>query len=92
MQKTAILYKKSQICDKQKGGCEVVNSNKLRAKMIEQGYSVGTISESLGINQATLYRKMDSGNFTIKEAKDLAKILHLDKDEVNAIFFADEVA
>lgn len=72
----------------------MINVNKLKAKIVENGMSVTDLSEYLPMNKATFYRKLDDGGerFTVGEVRVMAKVLHMTKDEVNAIFFADEVA
>ena len=70
----------------------MVNINKLRGKMVENGMKVSELAGILIMNPATLYRKLESGNFTIKEAQDIARTLNLDINDVNNIFFAEVVA
>jgi len=60
--------------------------------MVETGFSVESLAEVIGINRATLYRKFETGNFTIKEANIIAVTLHLTNEELNTIFFAEVVA
>ena len=72
----------------------MVNINKLRGKIIENGLNVSELSILIGIDKATFYRKLSAGgeNFTIKEADLIADKLKLNKNEVNAIFFSQFVA
>ncbi len=72
----------------------MVNIQKLKGKIIENGYNVESIAEIVGVNRATMYRKMsESGkNMTIKDAAALSKVLKLSPDEVNDIFFDETVA
>ncbi len=70
----------------------MVNIKKLRGKMVEADFTVEKLAEVIGINRATLYRKLETGNFTIKEANIIAAALHLTNEELNAIFFAEVVA
>ena len=67
---------------------------KLKAKMVELGVNVGFLAETLGVDRATLYRKLQNGgeNITIKEAKSMGVALQLSPEEVNAIFFDSDVA
>lgn len=76
------------------GGDAMVNVNKLKAKFVENGINVETMAGKMGIDGATLYRRLSNNgeNFTIGEADLIARILELSKDEVNAIFFAQYVA
>lgn len=77
-----------------KRGDEVVNVNKLRGKIIECGLNVAELASRIGIDRATLYRKINSDgkSLTIKDANLIAKELNLSRDEVNEIFFEQIVA
>lgn len=72
----------------------MVNINKLKGKMVECGMNVEKLSDKIGVDKSTLYRKLSTNgeNFTIKEANLIAKELNLTYSEVNSIFFANEVA
>lgn len=72
----------------------MVNVNKLRGKIVECGLNVETLAERIGIDKATLYRKLGSNGETIliKEANLIAKELMLSKEEAVAIFSAQYVA
>lgn len=68
-----------------------MNINKLRGKMVENGMKVSELAGILNMNPATLYRKLKSGNFTIKEAQGIARTLNLDINDVSNIFFAEVI-
>lgn len=70
----------------------MVNTRKLKGKMVEMDINVENLSEKMGINKATLYRKLDSENFTVNEVSVIASALELNKEEMIDIFFADVVA
>ena len=72
----------------------MVNVNKLKGKIVEMGRNVESLANSIGIDKATFYRKLSSGGsaFTIGEADSIAEELALTRDEVNDIFFAQNVA
>jgi hypothetical protein len=72
----------------------MMNVNKLKGKIVENGVNVDTVAEAIGVDKSTFYRKLaaDGVNFTIGEADRIAQFLKLTKDEVNAIFFAQFVA
>ena len=72
----------------------MVNVNKLKGKIVENGLNVSELATLIGIDKATFYRKLgsDGENFTIKEADLIAEKLFLNKDDVNAIFFSQFVA
>ena len=72
----------------------MVNINKLKGKIIENGLNVEQVAVIVGVDRSTMYRKMeDSGrNMTIKDATILSKALNLSAAEVNSIFFDETVA
>lgn len=72
----------------------MVNINKLKGKIVECGLSVTDLALKIGIDRATLYRKINSDgkNITIKDANLIAKELKLSREEVNEIFFDQSVA
>ena len=72
----------------------MVNVNKLKAKLMENGYNVETLAKKIGVDKATLYRRLNNNgeSFTIGEADAISRELGLTGEEVNAIFFAQFVA
>ncbi|MCI6609825.1 MAG: helix-turn-helix transcriptional regulator [Ezakiella sp.] len=61
--------------------------------MAEKEISVSELATMINVNQATLYRRLDDGEkFSIKEAKEIAKVLELTAKELNEIFFSEIVA
>jgi|GEM_PF-212532 len=72
----------------------MVNINKLKGKIVECEMSIELLAKKIGIDKATIYRKLNANgeNFTIREAGLIAKALELTRDEVNAIFFSQYVA
>lgn len=72
----------------------MVNINKLRGKIIENGLSVKDLADNLEMDRSTLYRKMNSegDTMTISDAEKISKILNLSLEEVNSIFFSNFVA
>jgi predicted transcriptional regulator len=66
-----------------------MNILKLRAKMVEKGYNVVGLAKKMGIDKATLYRKLAEGEkFTVGDVQELNKVLDLTKDEAHEIFFS----
>ena len=72
----------------------MVNVNKLKGKIVENQTSVKELSDAIGVDESTFYRKLRSGGepFTIGEADQIAKLLELTKDEATSIFFSQHVA
>lgn len=71
-----------------------VNVGKLKEKIKQSGLDMSQIAKAIGINRATLYRKMDSNGmkFTIGEIQKLIDVLGLSDEEAIEIFFDKEVA
>lgn len=66
------------------------NKLKFKAKIIEAGFTIYSLSNEVGMNPATMHRKMNGdSDFTRKEIQDLGKILNLSLDNIKEIFFAD---
>lgn len=60
---------------------------KLRAKMVEKSVSVDHLAKSIGINRASLYRKLNNAEkITIGEARRISDALELTCDEATLIF------
>ena len=72
----------------------MTNTNKLRGKIVENGLTVPELAEKIGMDRATLYRKLSNGAETmlIKEANAIISTLGLTPDEAVAIFFSRLVA
>ena len=68
----------------------MVNVDRIRSILTEKGISVSDISEKIGINRSTFYRKLNrkGADFTIKEVDAISKEINLTWDEVVSIFFS----
>jgi hypothetical protein len=67
------------------------DEKRLQAQMILCGISVEKLSELLGINKSTFYRKMkNNGDFSRVEILKMIDILKI--DDPISIFFSDNVA
>ena len=71
-----------------------INVNKLKGKIIENGLTVSALAEKIGVDRATLYRKMSNNGDTmlVKDANNIAAALKLTADEAMAIFFSQYFA
>src|SRR5690606_23608701 len=77
------------------GGVEMINVRRLRGGTVEKGVTVKEVAEELGIDRATLYRKLKHtcGNrITVREVQRLAQILDHSNEGVMSIFFEGVVA
>lgn len=64
---------------------------RLQAQMVLADKNAKAVSEALGINETTFYRKLNNdGDFSRKEIVQLIKVLNI--DDPMLIFFADELA
>ena len=67
------------------------NKNKFKAQLVLKGYTMKYVAEALGINVATIYRKVNAdGDFSRKEINTLIDILEIQNP--SEIFFDDELA
>ena len=71
-----------------------ININKLKGKIVESGLTVAALAEKMGIDRATLYRKLSNNGDTmlVKDANCIVSVLNLTEDEAVAIFFSQFVA
>lgn len=68
----------------------MINKNKLRARIIEQGMTQAQLAKEIGISEKTFSLKINSGKFGLDEAEKMIKILKISEPE--KYFFANEVA
>lgn len=71
-----------------------MNVNRLKGKIVENGLNITAVAKEMGIDRATLYRKLNNKGetLTIREAQNLVKILDINPDEATSIFFGHNVA
>lgn len=71
-----------------------VNVNKLKGKIVENGMTVSSLAEKIGVDRATLYRKLSNNGETmlVKDANAIVSVLHLTAEDALAIFFSQVVA
>ena len=65
-----------------------MNVRKFLGKLVECGMNIESISEKMGLNPSTVYRKIRSTglNFSIGEMHKIVSILGLSKEEAVSIF------
>lgn len=68
-----------------------VNTRKIIGRIAELGLTGEAVSNAIGVNPATYYRKMASGGgkFTVEQVQRLLEVLQITKDEAVSIFFAE---
>jgi predicted transcriptional regulator len=69
-----------------------MNANKLKAKCIEKGLNIETLSKNVGIGRGSFYRKLKDDSFSVKEVRKIASSLELTQMEITDIFFNVNVA
>ena len=63
-------------------------ANRLKAKIIEKGFTVTEVTKAVGMTNTTFWRKCKGiSEFTLKEVKAFKDVLSLTDDEVRYIFF-----
>lgn len=68
------------------------DEKQFRLKMISAGLSIKDIANAVGVNEATLYRKIKGiTDFTRNEMVVIRSVLHLNTSDFENIFFAPEL-
>ena len=68
----------------------MVNIQKLKGRIVEKNLNGEKVAKALNINTATWYRKLneEGKTLTIAEVWQLGRMLDLDHNDMQAIFFA----
>lgn len=83
-----LVYNCRTVCDIWEGG-ENMNINKLKGKIVEKEMNIETLAIFLGINRASLYRKLNNAEkITIGEAIRIKDALEMSDAEAYEIFLA----
>ena len=70
----------------------MTNSNELRAAITRKGMTQEQVAEALGITAATLnYKINNKREFKTSEVKALVDLLEIKKEDIDKIFFANDV-
>lgn len=68
------------------------DEKEFRLKMISAGLSIKDIANAVGVNEATLYRKIKGiTDFSRNEMVVIRSVLRMNTDEFEKIFFAPEL-
>ena len=69
----------------------MVNTNKLRGRIMEQGLTIGSLASMIGISPSTLGRKIkNQADMTLGEVEAIRSILKIPPDRVMEYFFVGE--
>ena len=71
------------------GGEKMIDTNALRGRIYEKGYSQSKVAKEIGITAKTFYNKMSIGVFGSDEIEKMIDLL--DIDDPAKIFFAKNV-
>lgn len=70
----------------------MTNTNKLRAKIVENGYTLYAFADEIGISRQSLSNKIHGKhNFSASEIVKCCETLKIARSEVGDYFFADVV-
>jgi hypothetical protein len=67
-----------------------MNAKLLKAKMVENEYTIGRLAKELHLNPTTVGIKMKTDGFKVNEARTIANLLNLTSVETCEIFFAND--
>lgn len=72
----------------------MVNVEKLRGTLKENGVSIDRAAKVMGIDTATFYRRVNRNGetFTVREIDELARLLNMSGEMLQSIFFDRDVA
>jgi hypothetical protein len=70
----------------------MLQSNKLKGKIYEKGLNIALVSQRIGMNVATFYRKLAKNTFSLIEVENITKVLQLTQNEAIDIFFGNQGA
>lgn len=70
----------------------MVNSAKLRGRIVEKGYKLGTFADALGVSHNTLRKKLIGlREFTAKEIVKVCELLDISRYDMPDYFFTQMV-
>lgn len=70
-----------------------MNPTEFQVAQIRAGVGKEDLAKSLNVNLTTIYRKINGeSDFTLSELKALKRVLNLSNDDVDRIFFSEELA
>ena len=65
--------------------------NKLKGKIVERGWNVEKLAESIGVERSSMYRKLNNfEKITIGEAKRITEALNLSNEDASSIFLGTQ--
>lgn len=71
----------------------MVNTRKLKAKIVESGYNLGSFANKIGMTRPTLRYKLNNVRcFRTDEIMSFCKLVNIPKSEINSYFFTTDVS
>ncbi len=71
----------------------MINTNKLKGRMIEKGLNFGKLAPLIGLSPSTLGRKIrNCADMTLGEVEAIREVLQIPPERVIEYFFVDEPA
>ncbi|MBE7010851.1 MAG: helix-turn-helix transcriptional regulator [Ruminococcaceae bacterium] len=68
----------------------MINTNKLKGKIVEQGLTFGRLAEKLGMSPSTLGRKIRNiSDMNLEEVELIREILHIPATQIMDYFFVN---
>ncbi|MBQ4518338.1 MAG: helix-turn-helix transcriptional regulator [Clostridia bacterium] len=69
----------------------MVNTNKLRGRIVEQGLTFGSLAMKVGISPSTLGRKIRNvSDMTLEEVERIRDVLGIPTNRIMEYFFTEE--
>lgn len=66
----------------------MTDTRKLKAKLVEHGFTVEEMAKTIGISKASFSLKLNNKRqFVAEEIRDISEGLHLQPNEIQIIFF-----
>lgn len=70
----------------------MVNTNKLRGRIMEQGLTIGGLAPMVGLSPSTLGRKIKNhADMTLGEVESIRCVLNIPPERVMEYFFVDSM-
>lgn len=71
----------------------MLNSRKLKARMVELGLTLKDVADALSVNRSTASLKLNGHRpLYLEDAEKLCDLLHISASEFGAYFFTNEIA
>ena len=69
----------------------MVNTNKIRGRIMEQGLTIGSLAPLVGVSPSTLGRKIkNNADMTLGEVEAIRDVLKIPPERVMEYFFTEE--